>query len=75
MPKKLSDKDLAALKDRLLRLFVGKGPVHALGMNRPNGSIRVYVRPGQSDEALFARIRKAAEPAPVEFIEAESGHR
>lgn len=75
MAKKTNDKDLTALKDRLLRLFVGKGPVHALGMNRPHGSIRVYFTPGQTDEALFERIRKAAEPTPVEFLEAESGRR
>ncbi len=58
---------LEDVKARLRRDFLGRGGIHALGINRNRKAINVYVGPEASAEepAVLDELRKRAEPFAI----------
>lgn len=61
-------------KARVREACLGKLGVHAVGVSRTRQLVRVYLLPGSPppEEELLGRIREAASPFPVIFVESES---
>lgn len=59
---------LEEVKDRVRRSYLGKGGIHAVGLSRVEGVVRVYVSPGEEDQAVLDEVRKLALPFPIVVI-------
>jgi hypothetical protein len=58
-------------KKLLAKRFLGKGGIHAVGVSRPQQSIRVYVSPGLEQTDVLEELRNLAAPYNVIVVHDE----
>ena len=63
-------KTLAIESERLSIDILGKAGIHSVGIDRASGTIRIYVKPGESVELkeLIVEIERTAAPLAVRII-------
>jgi hypothetical protein len=63
---------LEAVRDRLRRQYVGKAGIQGIGLNRADGTIRLFVQDPANPEraALLKQISADAAPYPVCIVDA-----
>jgi hypothetical protein len=64
--------NLETAKRRIARDFVGQAGIHAVGMSRAEGAVKIYVDGHAPElEGVVSSIRAAIDPVPVIVVRSE----